>query len=537
MEEVAEKTPKKRTTRSPTQPKGYELSANLSSVVYVQKFGLFDNLKFDIEHIREWLGDPDNHIEELRQLAWYIYRTCGAAGTAVDYLRSMHTLDGVISCRRRKSGGRPRNYKANAAKMSATLDKINYKQFIRDALLKDACDGMIFYYFETKTVPQSTTLFLSDVDVESIMEINEIGMNAAILSLPVEACRIVGRKNGVPIVAFNLRYFDSLIPNEKKRALTGMPKEIQEAYDVYHSSQTGAQNWKILNSDNTICTKICAPVSSKYGIPYLLRAIDEILYSKQFADTKRSSLNKLMNDIYYQTLPESSQKGLSSLSQRQQEQQHNVVRDAIMSQSSTKGDQFFTVAPGTKLEKLQSDASLFKDNVETDVSDDIPSSLGMAPTLLTGKSNATYASASLNAEFVAANVFMWISDIMAELNKAINANVIKDPTCPVTFEILPVTYVNRSAMFDFMKTLYADCGGSLEAVVAASGMNVEAYMSLMDHEREAKYDEAYPPHASMYTTSGSAAGPGRPTEAGSQNPSTQQTKSNNGNATPRPSVS
>lgn len=156
--------------------------------------------------------------------------------------------------------------------------------------------------------------------------------------------------------------------------------------------------------------------------------------------------------------------------------------------------------------------------------------LGISAALLNGSANGNYATASLNFEMIAANIYSWIENFMNELNKCINANIIRDKKCVVSCCVMPVTYVNRDKFFNQMKTLYAECGGSLQAVVAASGWDVEAYLSLLNEEKDNDFDSIYPPHQSMYTQSNKV---GRP-DVESDNPSTIQNKSNNANANPRP---
>lgn len=106
--------------------------------------------------------------------------------------------------------------------MQQTLDTIRYKEVIRDNLFNDMIEGMDFKYFEiTKSV--FADKYLDDIDTLNIVEINELGVKCAVINLPVDYCRIVGRKNGSPIVAFDLRYFDDMARRQKKKT-TGFPK-------------------------------------------------------------------------------------------------------------------------------------------------------------------------------------------------------------------------------------------------------------------------------------------------------------------------
>ena len=103
-----------------------------------------DSSPHNIKEIREYSRNPQYYNRELRDLAWWAYNTNGSVKAAVNYICSMHTLDKVIVCKNRKSNHqRPRNFENNRLKMLSVLDKINYKQHIRDNLMKNANDGTI----------------------------------------------------------------------------------------------------------------------------------------------------------------------------------------------------------------------------------------------------------------------------------------------------------------------------------------------------------------------------------------------------------
>ena len=86
-------------------------------------------------------------------------------------------------------------------------------------------------------------------------------------------------------------------------------------------------------------------------------------------------------------------------------------------------------------------------------------------------------------------------------------------------------------MFERCKALYADCGGAMTPLIAATGINPNVYLSLMDFEREHKFDEKYTPHQSMYTQSNKS---GRPEVADATNENTIISKNNNSNSLPSP---
>ena len=98
----------------------------------------------------------------------------------------------------------------------------------------------------------------------------------------------------------------------------------------------------------------------------------------------------------------------------------------------------------------------------------MPADLGIASSVLDGNSTGNYAVATLNLELVAGNVYDWINMFIMELNKCINANIIKDKKLYMECAILPVTFVNRDKQVKYMTDLYARGKGSLTAWIAST---------------------------------------------------------------------
>lgn len=235
-----------------------------------------DSSPHNIKEIREYSKNPQYYNKELRDLAWWAYNTNGSVKAAVNYICSMHTLDKVIVCKsRRNKQQRPRNFESNRLKMLSVLDKINYKQHIRDNLMKDANDGTAFFYFETGKRPANNAKYLSDYDIANIVEINELGLDVSIITLPVDWCRICGRISNHYRCAFNLRYFEQFTEKERKARLQAMPKEIRDGWNKHDLNNP----WLVLDDTKTIVTKVNAAINQPWGVPMAVTAFDDILYS------------------------------------------------------------------------------------------------------------------------------------------------------------------------------------------------------------------------------------------------------------------
>lgn len=493
--------------------------------------------QYTSDEIREYINHPAIYQKELRELGWWAYRVDGSVSSAVDYLRTMHTLDKTVVCKSRTlDGKKPRSFNKNKQLMLNTLEVIKYKEKIRDALLKRCNDGIYFYYFETSAVNSITKKFLNDIDVERIYEINELGINASIISLPVDWCKIVGKKNNAFVVAFDLKYFLQFDERKRDMELLKFPKEIRDGFKK-NEKHIGEKSWIVLDNNKTIVDKGKTPDNVPYGIPLAICALDDILYANYFVQTKRNVLDSVNSQIIYEVFPE-GEKGKCTLTSNQQKEQHSIIKEAIVNKKNKNGVAFFSLAAGTKMDSIKVDTDILDEKNENTIKNSVPRDLGISSASLNGEATGNYATASLNIEMVAGNVYSWIENFMNELNKCINANIIKDKRCKIACNILPVTYVNRDKFFNQMKALYSECNGSFMAVIAASGMDVESYLSLLDEEKELNFDEKYMPHASMHTQSSSDNKGGRPSISDSEvkNENTLASKGINGNANPKPNA-
>ena len=517
----------------------YEFNTSINSA-YIRMLESSDNMPYSASDIRHYAKNPFEYITELRNIARWAYRTNGVISTGIDYMKSMHTLDGVVVPKSKIKNFKNKNHKANKMKMEATLNTIKYKNIIRDAIFKNANDGMYVAYFECCASTPEFKRNLTDYEIFNITELNSLNMNAMIIPLPIDYIRVIGRKNNSYQIAFDLRYFDIYSDNDLKRKLAGFPKEIQDGWFDYHNDNLSAP-WLILDNNKTIVTKIKSEISDPYGIPFAIAALDDVNYAQYFIDTKRNILDSVNNQIVYETFPEGREKGTSALSDKQQREQHNIVKSALNNKSRNKsGISFFSLAAGTKLDSISLDVSLLDEKNENSIINSVNKDIGISASALDGSSSGNYSTANLNLELVSANVYSWIEDIVDELNKCINKNIIKDPLYMVELYILPVTMVNKDKMVKYMADLYARGKGSLLAWIASTGFNPDNYVSLMDYELQEDFENKYPVHRTSFTITGNDIDEdhnrvgGRPTE-NTNTPSSVQSQTNGANNNPKPS--
>lgn len=526
-----------RPSKGATNEKGAKAPTNEFCSLYsaYSRSGYYFGLNiFDLyspEELSQLVREPMLNNEALRRLSIMLYGTNGSYTNVVDYMTSMPTLSSIII----PHGDSEKKKKKNKKLMSATLKTVKDKEFVRDALFKGMIEGVAFYYFETTAMPNSNRKFLNDYDVGSIWEINDIGINASLIPLPVDFTRIVGRKNSSYVIAFNLDYFDLVAGESVEKKLKKFPKEIRDAYEKrarqgQKSTDTG--NWVILDSNKTIVHKIRSKMDEPYGRPLVLAAICDILYRDYFSETKRNVLDDINNRIVYQTFPEGKDKGTSALTKKQQEDQHNAVKKAVINKNNRGGISFFSVSAGTKINALDTtNTDIFDEDNETNLDDKISLALGFAGNALSGSGSGSYAAQESNLELVTSQIFQWVEQIESELNKCINENIIMDKRNPIEVKYLPITHLNKKSMVNYAKDLYLQGCGSLSLWIAATGIAPEAFYALLDEEIENGIYEKYKPHATSYNTSGEA---GRP-ETDDPAEQTIAGRNNHGNDLPSPS--
>ncbi|WP_243207065.1 hypothetical protein [Mediterraneibacter hominis] len=470
-----------------------------------------------------------NHETAIR-LSHFVYTKNGIVSNSVDYMTALPCLDRIVIPKSKLKLSTQRKIEKNKQMMISTLRSINDKQFIRDALFTEMLDGIAFYYFETKVSTADRTKFLTDYEVENIVEINEAGINAKIITLPWKYTKIVGKKNGRYVLAFNLRYFDDYTGEKRERKLKKYPDEIRNAYK---EKQNRTGDWVVLNNDKTMCKKIKCKDTEPWGRSLIIAALEDVLYKDYFIDTKRNVLDELNSKIIYETFPEGKEKGTSALSKKQQEDQHHLVKQAVLNKQDRKKVNFFSVAAGTKIDSLDVSTDIFDDKNESNLSNQISLDLGICASLIGAMTTGNYGSSQSNLEMITAQLYTWVYEWQTELNYVINKNIIQDNKNKVEVYYFPTSFVNRKNFFDMMKGLY-DVGGSLSFLIASTGVDIDAYLSTLDNEIDNGYFKKYLPHLTNSTISKDDAVTGRPvTDTPTEN--TIKSRENGGNNIPSPS--
>lgn len=517
----------------------YEFNSyNNSSDLFLQSL-LFNTISsddicryFSIEDISMTLANPIECHETAIKLSNYVYTKNGIVSNSIDYMTSLPYLDKIIIPRNKPTSKKSKNkIKKNKQIMKNVLHDINYKEFIRNALFTDMTDGIAFFYFDVKErgFHYTKNNFMSDYDIDRITEINSSEVQASIISLSWKYTKIIGKINNRYVLAFDLKYFNNFEGDKLENKLKRYPQEIVNAY------KKNPNSWVMLNPNNTMCKKIKCKDSEPWGRSLVISALSDVLYKDYFVDTKRNVLDEINNKVIYETFPEGKGKGVCALSDRQQQDQHNALKTAIMNKNRRGAINVVSLAAGTKLDSINVSTDIFDNKNESDLNNQISIDLGICASLIGAMSSGNFAAGQNNLEMISSQLYSWVEGWVSELNHVINKNIIKDEENPIDLYIFPTTFVNRKSFFEMMKTLYGEAGGSLQFLIASTGVDVDVYLSVLDDEIENGFFDKYKPHMTSYTLS-SKNDPGRPeSKETPTNENTIQSKSNNSNSMPSPS--
>ena len=258
----------------------------------------------------------------------------------------------------------------------------------------------------------------------------------------------------------------------------------------------------ILDNTKTIVHKISSNLDEPWGRPLVLAAIQDILYSDYFRNTKRNLLDNINNKIIYQTFPEGKTAGTSALTKQQQKEQHDAVKSAVQTKQGVNGTTFFSVAAGTKIGSIDIKTDLFDNDYESNLDTKVGTDLGFAASLLNASGTTSFSSQQTNLELVTSQLFEWISDIVNEINKVINYNILGLNYIDVEVNYLPITHLNRDKYFKTAKELFTIGRGSLAYLANCAGLSKEVYFAMLDEQLEEGVMDKYPINATSYNTSG-----------------------------------
>lgn len=230
----------------------------------------------------------DGDIETQRSISQYYYRVSGIYSRLCRYLAYLYRFDWMVTPYRSKNSRTKSSKKAQDSLVDKFFDVLYYledseiKKLLGEISLKVIKNGCYYGY---------------RIDLKDRFIVQE---------LPPQYCRSTYKRNGRPIVEFNLKFFDAVFKNEEERirALDAFPEEIKKAYLLACKNKLKPINkgerspWFVLDPDHAFKFNI-----NENDQPYFVAAIPAIIDLCEAQELDKKKMAQQLLKIIIQKMP------------------------------------------------------------------------------------------------------------------------------------------------------------------------------------------------------------------------------------------
>ena len=236
----------------------------------------------DKQTVLDALNNGD--VTSLRSISEYYFETSGIYNRLCKYLATIYKYDWYVSPTVTAIYDVTNQEKTTKQffKVLEYLDNSNLKKMFGDISLKVIKYGCYYAY----KIPSNEKIILQE--------------------LPVSYCRSRFYQGTVPVVEFNLKYFDDKFPDAqyRKRILRAFPEEIQKAYALYKNNklppdyQGDDRGWYMLEPGMALKFNL-----NGSDFPVLANAIPSIISLDEAQELDRQKTMQQLLKILIQKLP------------------------------------------------------------------------------------------------------------------------------------------------------------------------------------------------------------------------------------------
>lgn len=230
----------------------------------------------------------NNDVKVLREVSNYFYKTSGIYQKACNYAATMYRYDWYLAVQSNDDN-------ASAKKMNTEFRQLlnyfdhSYIQKICGEIALSVVKNGAYYGYEIE------------------------GPNGIILQeLPINYCRSLYSQGGLPVVEFNMKFFDKAFPdtNYRMKVLNMFPDEFKKGYVAYKSGKLTPETrwdrdsgWWLLDPEHTVKFNYQNGSNGVCDLPLFINAIPAILDLDAAQDLdRRKQMQKLLK-IVVQKLP------------------------------------------------------------------------------------------------------------------------------------------------------------------------------------------------------------------------------------------
>jgi len=483
---------------------------------YITQYGSGSSLKdITLTDLYKYLQNPYSYIKEIQKASNYLTNKHGVIKEALRSLKSLPSLDYIISWSEVDDDKKLKNYER---KVNDFLNEIDIKQFVRDSLFEVGQMGTLVTCLRNKR-------YVQFLDIDDV--------------------RINKQRNGRWIVEYDLKTIKTnRTVKDKLAIIESLPDEITVA--KYNEYINKGEDYRYVELSNTDVLNIDGNRNMPYGLPLTIGAWSALLQKEIIDQVERSVADRLLKNIVILSAGHLDKDGTKPVPKEVITAYFNEIsrmfkkKNGLNQSNGSDNASTATIALPHffKLDTLDVDTELFKKELYEKIENDIYKGLGVSPELLSGSSTGgNYSSATINSEKFFRYIFTFLEKFEVIINRYIKQILPKSVECKFIFS--KSTMLDKDKYITHFKDFYLQTGVSKPYIELLTGLPYENVIGQAKFEKEyiKVEDYLYPPQNAYTQSSSSDNSGGRPSNDNPMNGNTQQSKTNNSNDNPKPSTS
>lgn len=420
------------------------------------------------DEVMEWFLNPDDFADEMRDMSRLYYIGNSIYYRTINYYTNLILLDYVLipDFLEFEESDKEKIIKSKQ-KVKEYADSILKKPMVRNIIKAVLKDGA-YYGYERK---EGKVYFFQ--------------------RLPNEYCREGAIVNGYPSIEFDFKYFDS-------------DEELLELYDSefttkYNSYTNGSEGeWQMLDPVKSLCVPM---ESEDFNFPALTSLFADLMDLDDYFNYMKQATETDVAKILIQKAPMNEETGEMLVEPEDILFFQNAIAEIL-------SDKYKVVSTPFDIDSINFTQSRSGDAGFSGVNDmkrKVMDGAGLSKAILGDTDTST--GLKYNHDVAVSFVFAIVEKIESWINFRLKTIASRKHGFKVGY--LRTTGNNRNDVFDSMNDLLS-IGGSLFYAIAATGMNPDDYMSLVQLENLLGYKDMLELPGSIYTQPGGKESEGRP---------------------------
>lgn len=459
----------------------------------------------DEKQLQEWFANPEEYQKELENLSLYYYISNSSVFQLYDLATILPNLNYKITNEEKDD-----SYEENKLNIKKVLKKVKHKQLTRDLVSQTVAAGTLCgLWVGNKRNPY---LYVFN-DLEYVFP--------------------AYMQQGKWVNWVDLKWFDSMTEAQRETTFSNLSPYVTKSDYKKYKTDPEKIRYVELPVNRSVCLRTHTLFrNQRLGIPWGTQTFFDVLHKEKLKALEKSISNKVINSVAVLTL--GNDKFDDSAISKKKGKTYRGVKTALQKNSKD----------GVTVVGIPHWSSLDFPEIKTDgldpkkfdsINDDINSATNGVMSVINGKGN--FSSGKLSLDVMYKKIAVLLEQIEEEVyQKLINFTLKKKDEDNYSVEYDKKVPLTTKEKMDVLKSLNATFGFSLKAVIDnLDGVDFEQYIEDSIYEQETlKLAKRIQPYSSSYTQNGENKG-GAPEVDDVDNPSTEKTKTTDGNSNPKPS--